>query len=729
MQVDLIPLQKTAGNKIICSLPLPPFNVAVNIPGAEAVQTIPLGHWGQRAMLDSKQTWAWPEEYLETPNILEQAPRRCLVSASFAEPVSGKVKAELIPGGKIVENESNTASAKILPDDETYHHRDEEIYHYVKREDSALLTNGENSLKLRLGMNVNGEFRYWQWCEVIPAWSGPLSNAFTIGGHIYAGEEERPMTISEARKVDELDFIKESTVGAKAFVVIYNDGLFEFSAHFANIQGYGMGSQAFGLPFIELAYEDSVPKFEVECNKKGIKSGDKSWQWTPLESTKVFLGKRLDSVFIADSGELNSHYVKKSSDGMVEGLGCSFEFSACFDNAEAPLRCLAQPEWYKKCGEFGLSLPEAEGNEFELLKEISDLAVPVFLRNKHSEEICRGGVYRYLDGDSSGRYEFSMDGNESIYIYRGAYMRTSYELYKLAFDSVKYITDVALDHYYFNIHYHGDTPDWNFFSLIYLRFGGMVNNWLETGDPYYLENAQAVASRWISVNRQNQPRKNMGRDTEPLEGIMALYDATGYEIYWEEAEKIAHDVVRSLFEDNFWRSGFGVGPFWGTNALKGQAWNGSHLFAGICEFLFRASPMTCKDYACLLRKACDMARRIIKSIDEDYDGFHRTSGAYLPRRMFLIAHIAEDEQLMNEVIRIIHGIEANYLESGNDFFKAGHHCAGYLDSPYVVRSAFNKKSKDSGDRCSGDVFCGKNQSPPQDRSQHIDLCAGALLTS
>lgn len=173
---------------------------------------------------------------------------------------------------------------------------------------------------------------------------------------------------------------------------------------------------------------------------------------------------------------------------------------------------------------------------------------------------------------------------------------------------------------------------------------------------------------------------------------MALYDATGYEIYWDEAEKIAHDVVRSLFEDNFWRSGFGVGPYWGINALKGQAWNGSHLFAGICEFLFRANPQTCKDYACLLKKSCDMARRIIKSIDEDYDGFHRTSGAYLPRRMFLVAYIAGDGELMSEVKRIIEGIEKNYQETGKEFFKAGHHCAGYIDSQYVCRSLYNNIS-------------------------------------
>lgn len=686
MHVELTPLATNCGNKIVCSLPLPPFNAGVNVPGAAIMQVIPLGHWGQRALLDPKQTWPWPKEYLQAPHILNQPPRRCLVTAVFAEPVTGPVQAEIIPGGGISGGGEFPAEAATLPGKETYHHRDEEIYHYVKREDAALLKGPEHSLKLSLGMNVNGEKRYWQWVEVIPAWHGPLTAAFTVGGHIYAGKEDRPMTMHEARVADRLDFINESTVGGKVFVVIHKDGFFEISVHFANIQGYGMGSQALGLPFIEVECEEPAPEFEVDCGAERTEHDGRCWRWTPLESTQIFLGERLDSIFVADSGTPRPHYVKNSELGLVEGAGCSFAFSAKFKDALSPVRCLAAPEWYRKCGEFGFALPEKIGNEFKVLQEISEHAVPVFLRNKHKEGICRGGVYRYLDRDPSGRYEFSMDGNESIYLYRGAYMRTLPELYQLASDSARFITDVALDHYYFNIHYHGDTPDWNFFSLIYLRFGGLVNSWLETGNPYYLESAQAVAGRWIAINRQNQPRKNMGRDTEPLEGIMALYDATGYEMYWEEAEKIAHDVARSLFEDHFWKCGFGVGPYWGTNGLNGTAWNGSHLFAGICEFLFRACPQTCKDYDLLLAKACGIARRIIKSIDEDYSGFHRTSGAFLPRRIFMIARIAGDDELMKEVTRVIRTIEENYLETRDEFFKAGHHCAGYLDSPYVANS-------------------------------------------
>lgn len=689
MRLKLQAINGQGSRKLICSLPLPPFQTTIKIPGASCIQAVPLGQWPQLSLLDDKQTWPWDKDHVKAPDILNPVPRRYLVQAEFTEAAPEQIEVELEPGPSAVLPESGSVAVETVPGREVYHHRDESTYHYVKREDYARvkLPDGTTFL-VRLGMRVNGTSRYWQWVEVIPHWSGSLSAACTVGGHVYSGKEDRPLTMDEARQVEQLEFFNESTVGAKLFVRIDHDGLVSFEAHFANIQGYGRGSIALGRPFIEVISEGApLPVMETENTGEGnIESDAVKWKWTPLDSTEIFLGMRHDTRFVPTAGMVKPDYVNNSATGLVEGAGCSFEFTAKCGNAEAPARYLAMPEWYRKCGEFGLALPEKAGNVFPQLAEISRLAESVFLRNSHKKGICRGGVYRYLDKDCSGRYEFSMDGNESLYIYRGAYMKTSTELYKLAFNSARFINDVCVDHYYFNVHYHGDSPEWNLFSLIYLRFGGLVQNWLETGNPCYLETAQAVAGRWIAVNRQNQPRKNMGRDTEPIEGIMTLYDATGITMYFSEAEKISMDVTRSLFSDNFWRSGFGVGPYWGTNGLNGTAWNGSHLFAGICEFLFRACPETCAGYEFLLQKACALARRIIKSIDEDYGGFHRTSGAYLPRRMFLIAHISGDKELMSEVTRIIHGIEADYRKTGDDFFKAGHHCAGYLDSPYVPRS-------------------------------------------
>jgi hypothetical protein len=274
-----------------------------------------------------------------------------------------------------------------------------------------------------------------------------------------------------------------------------------------------------------------------------------------------------------------------------------------------------------------------------------------------------------------------------VSIFRAAYMATSPALYAAAMESARYIADIGLDHYNFNARYHGDTPDWQLFSLIYMRFGGLVQAYQESGDPWYLENAEAVANRWIALNRLNQPRKNMGRDPEPVEGILALYDATGKDHYFQEAEKIAGDVSRSLFDDAFWRSGFGVGPYWGINAMPGSPWNGSHLLAGLAEFLIRAHPGTCAAYAPLAKKAHALIDKLIDEINRQMpDGVWRSAGGFMFRRYFLVACLSGDPGLIERTDRMIRKIEASHAAKGEAFFKNGHHCGGYLDGPYVYAS-------------------------------------------
>lgn len=148
--------------------------------------------------------------------------------------------------------------------------------------------------------------------------------------------------------------------------------------------------------------------------------------------------------------------------------------------------------------------------------------------------------------------------------------------------------------------------------------------------------------------------------------------------------------MRTSYEDNMWRSGFGVGPFWGTNALRGSPWNGSHLLAGIEEFLLRATPETSPRYDCLLNKARDLVRQLLVLVKTECNGFHRATGSFLPRRHFLVAYLAQDAELMQAIVEAVRAIEAEYARSGEAFYKTGHHCGGYLESPYLFRALFGK---------------------------------------
>ena len=691
MNVRIKALGAVADNKLITSLPLPPEFVNITIPGASRCQVSNLGAWPMRALANPSVTAGFSGA--ESAKVWNLPPRRALIMAEFPKTLPEYVDIELIPANKIGNKPAvlPEGMARILTDQEIYHKRDDKIYHYVRREESLRICTGKNEYDLRLGMEMpSGEKNYQQWCTIIPACHGKLFSSFTFGGHIYAGLEDRPMTVDEARNVDKLDFSRERTVAARAFIRLEYDGRMEIDAHFANIQGYGSGDMCFGLPFIEITMiSGDEPEIHTEITPERVMRNAGTWRWSPLATTKIFMGHNQSGLGggLAGGGvkEYEEKFVDHSENGLVNGAGCSFHLEVSPRASVYPIRYLADSGTYVSFSLFGIQTPATRHNRFPFMHELSTLCRDVFLRNVAKEGICRGGVYRYMDQHPQGRYEFSMDGNEAAFLWRGAYLCGDPELYQLAWDASRFIGDVALDHYYFNIHYHGDNSEWKVFSLIYLRFAGMIYNYLESGDPWYLEMSRAVADRWITVNRQNQPRRNMGRDTEPVEGILMLYDLTGDDHYFQSAWEIASDVRRSLDENHYWRSGFGVGPYWGVNALNGTAWNGSHLFAGISEFVLRATPETCPDYDDLLKCSCGLARRIIKSIDEDYQGFHRTSGGFL-RRMALVAQVANDRELASEIARVMNGIKLNYGQTGEKFFDIGHHCAGYIEGDFVLNT-------------------------------------------
>ncbi len=694
ISLSLTALDQPASTIAICSLPLPPSATRVQVRDAVAVQVTPLGQWPARELAGARLRTAWRDWPLVAQGF-DNPPRRGLLMARFADAAPDTLDVTLSPGQMpVVSADQVDATCLPVPGPEEYHHRDEALYHYVRREDAVALHAFGQQFKLSLAFDLGHAVRRWQWVQVQELWAGPVARAYLLGGHIYGGAEDRPLTMEESRHYEQTPFHDEHIISARAYVICYANGAVTLQVHFANVQVYGMGAPVTGLPLVEVhgSTRLEVSRWTVAEGATQLSADGCVWQWRPLADPRIWLGHRPSP----DTGQLRHEYVEGSATQFVRGVARSSAATLnLLPDAAAPRRCLAPANWYLRCGEFGQPLPERQARGYDTLQQISEAAVEVFLRNVHREGMSRGGIYRYLDEQQS-RHELSMDGNEVTFLLRGAYLRTHGPLYHAALEAARHIADIAVDHESFDVHYHADFPTWRVFSQIYLRFGGLVNAYAETGDPWYLDNAQAVAERWISLNRLNQPRQNMGRDAEPVEGILLLYDLTGQEHYYQAAQQIAVDVARSLFADGSWRCGCGVGPFWGVNALQGSPWNGSHLLAGIAEFLIRAQPEQCQEYAWLLGRATDLVRELLRKVRAECQGFHRATGAFLPRRHYLIAHLAQDEELLKQLLAAVTMIEQTYRADPARFFQTGHHCAGYLDSPAVLLALQPDRPTSSG---------------------------------
>lgn len=306
---------------------------------------------------------------------------------------------------------------------------------------------------------------------------------------------------------------------------------------------------------------------------------------------------------------------------------------------------------------------------------LSRRAADAFVRNSASGSFTSGGVYRYLDQYRKGSYELSMDGNECRSLYRRAYWDGDAALYDLATRNAYFMADLAVDHARDVVHYHNDGPQWRTFSLIYQRFAGIVYGYLETGDPYLLETAEAVARNYVSQHLHNWPRRGIGRDADPLAGFLTLWDYTGKEEYFEFARTMSEHIASVIDDDGVWLAGSGVGPLMGCNAELGSPWNGGHLLHGFVEYLMRdrdAAPQ-------LLQAGARALRHVQEMLFERHDGFHPASCGFAGRTQWYLACRLGDAKLIADTRRIMDNIlsraEQRPIFSGG----SAHHINNYID--------------------------------------------------
>ena len=668
------------------------------------MQSVPVGFWPESALHlprnrevwnrygwsppETKMTGLWPRRMLTFFDFGQAAP------AEFSLGVASSPR-KFSPGAEYSSGDSNGWQVEVTEED-FIQRKDETFAHTCTDLDARLkLDFNGHRCDLRFGWQTEQSPRAWQWINTQRLWSGELAQAWQVGGHIYAGKSEARLTNIEAARWYEMPQADEQMIFAQVFLILFANGTLDCRAHFVNGEMYGRGGFVAGRPLISFeTTEEFSPAnsdgWNLNTQFQRPFGGDESsafakrdgkFEWFPFSDTRQILGLRAE-------GE-DPIYASDSEDGFARGVARTAHFGLTLGKAALPARYLPSPEHSLLAGEWGVALdPAAKAPaDFEDSDELALAARRVFLRNSMPDGFCAGGTFRYLDHYPDKRWEFSCDANETASLFRGSYALQDAQLYELALANADYNADLNCDHTQFTWHYHEAQPRREIYSLIYMRFAGLIQAHLETGDPYYLNTAEAVANRWISTHRTNWPRRGIGRDAEPVEGILSLYDFTGQEYYLDAARQIARDVVTSLYADGAWRSGAGSGPFWGTNALPGTPWNGAHLLAGVTEFLLRTTPADAA-WPQLMEGGIRLLRHTLHLLEgPEYSGFHRTSLAYAWRRHYTLAQFSGDEDLQTATLRALQTALQKFREEGEAFFLNGHHCAGYLDHVWFFRHA------------------------------------------
>jgi|GEM_PF-2250224 len=668
----------------VVSMPIPDdCDHAVTVDGC-ASQSVPVGFWprSERVPGGRKRT------------------RRALV---FFEKSGETPAVRLSPTAGEPEQGVSPWQVDVTSIRDIARHRDDHYWHYYERPGQVQLRFGGKQVAFSLGVRNEFGTHLWQYVLAQKLWSGPLVEAWRIGGHIYTAEE-RPLTMEKFNEVSDILVFPDATVAASVYLLLFANGTIQVTGHWINGRIYGNVGNQQGAPVVVfngcelpertwdgsdgfmdsggVAFDFSAASDLVSAEHPGsISRSDSDSAWQPVGDTRIVIRHE------PADGSVKDIEVDGSSDGLVKGVARSVTWHMGLgDAAPGVARYVAPPDWYAKCCEFAPFPIELADGEFE---ELGHQCAEVLLRNSVKGKFTSGGIYRYLDQYGLGCYELSMDANETRSMFRRAYRDSDARFYDLGLRSSYFMADIATDHSRDVIHYHNDAPDWRIYSLIYQRFSGIVLGYMETGDYYLLETAQAVARNYISHHLQNWPRQGIGRDADPLNGFLMLWDYTGAEEFFEFAREFAHHVALALGDHGTWLCGAGVGPQMGCNAIPGTPWNGGHLFNGFTEYAMR-DPNVPADWLESARRGLEHLYDML----EEEGGFHPASSGFIGRLHWYLACRLGDPDLIERTRKLMDNIvkDAKDPARKEPVFTgpSAHHMNNYAD--YLI---FYEATKDT----------------------------------
>jgi len=514
-------------------------------------------------------------------------------------------------------------------------------HQYNYREVEAVVSINGRDISLRLGVLPSGEdgqreaaYSWWQWGAVERLWSGPLAEAWRIGGHIPAysvasGEERKEKGKGEKRSHEKdaaaADAFSGDVLHGDIYLVIWRDGALNITAHFKS--GY-LHTWPKAIPASPILWLDglecsAVPEYLHSGNQMEFQNGrdlldlsefqlmftpefparvrrlDKSVVIQPWQDTRVLAYKSEDGSF---------HYLPPGrKDAIPEGVSRTFRIDVGLDGTKAaPGRYTVSPSWYERCGILDCSSPG----------EASAMAARTFsmiARHIQAGGFDTGFLWRYLRKDlRTGNPQqdgADWDGDLSFGLFNHIFLAGNEPArsWQIALQCAYHAADIAI--------YHGawlprlEASKTLTAPLPKFRARGILAGYLETGDPYLLDVARAVAGSFMSMESFQQPRSAIGRDAYPVTTLIALWECTGDEIYRDFARQTCLRLLRSQEPDGGFSGQAGAGTFSGICAppAKNSISFGSGLLAPIALLTWAsADPRWPEDFLPRLRRWADL---------------------------------------------------------------------------------------------------------------------------
>lgn len=489
-------------------------------------------------------------------------------------------------------------------------------HQYNFREEEAEVSLNGRTLGFRLGLlpsdspgHDETDFSWWQWGAVERLWSGPLAEAWRIGGHIPAysvasGESRTRKGAGEKRSheadASEIDSFSGDVLHGDIYLIVWRDGALNLTCHFkaGYLHTWPKPIKAFPVLWCNGLECGDLPGDLHSGNHREFQNGrdlldlsEFQLMFSPEHPIRI---RRMGPAVVLQpwsdlrvlafkSAENHIHHLAPEQAGVIpEGVSRTFRIDIGMDGKNpAPARYSLDPAWYEECGILDSS---AEG-------PASGLATRTFamiLRHMKAGGFDTGFVWRYLRRDLRSNISqqdgADWDGDLGYGLYTHIYGHSGTEpvrSWQLALQSAYHAADIAI--------YHGswmarlEASKTLTSPLPKFRARGILTAWLETGDPYLLEVARAMAGTYMAMDSFQQPRSAIGRDAYPVTTLIALWEATGDDLYRDFARQNCLRLLRSQNEDGGFSGQAGAGTFSGicSRPAKQSISFGSGLLAPI----------------------------------------------------------------------------------------------------------------------------------------------------
>lgn len=469
---------------------------------------------------------------------------------------------------------------------------------------------GGRSISLVMGLRTAGEVHWWEACRLVVIEETPQCTVIEMAGAI----PHRIMPYEELSNYPGLSnplLHKHNWLNGSIYARLHANGVCEIYAHHINskyvddglplhdavpVIGFRSGdgdsqvdsllgdwdgsSEGFELGGVRFDVAE-VARLATPRQPGRIDRDGKFIVWQPYHGMELFGGlcpkQLIDDEFIFHAEQ------KIVPRGMARTL--RFSLSLC-DRSPRVVRYLAPAWWYGACEEFipAPLLPIVNEDDYYYEAAGKWLLDSIVERGFEDGSVPRGTKNTGKPGGVQGtRHEPGWEGEIPYGQFLLAWRTGDERDYAAAMRSAYHFTDVCVDHAAKAVRMHGYPP--NAFAIPMNRMLGPIAAYLDTGDPYLLNAAQAVTANSYWTHRNSWPRLAVGRDGCFVRSAMLLYRYFATDFYRE----IAHEGALAVAESQMPNGAFGdQGGGTGVHQWSGyivKPWMGLLGTNGVLDYL------------------------------------------------------------------------------------------------------------------------------------------------